>query len=571
MPTISEQLTQLISDRDDLVDNLTTKGITGLTGNETFTELVPEVLNIPSGGSSGVTFDNVSYGLTQPSASQYKYWIPVDTTKELKPLKMVPQCYTTDNFISYSDSDDMTANIVEGDLTTDGNYRTYTKDYCSTSHWEENSGTQTFSYRIYNRDETANNIYYMSQRPYNIDTTQVATISSSTVCSDKYSNAYVGATTNLNRLDNKLYCIYASSSSQFKLVTYDISTRTRTVLGTFNSPSSSYTGSNTNLSLYVKNDNTFYCLFRTTSSTYKISLYKLVYNSSTSSITVTQIGSTISTSSDYPTTIKKINDRFIIMCPMVNITTSTASTRVVDTQSDIMYTVNNTISDAILESLSTYGTYTIYNATNTSYSKSMYIPGKDRFCSTLLTDSNNTNSQPVYIYQYTFDTSTSKFVVTPFLLITSLETGCAIVNTSTIEAINVNTKEINYWTTQQYVNYRTSGGTYSNAYKSINYIGKATPKDLTKIKCNIFKVLYSTLSSIPTTDNVVIPILRYQNSLQYPFYKFYLDENNNYTVVPVDNLKLLAFYNNARYNIYISNGTNWTDTVSSSDSDYISS
>lgn len=51
MPTISEQLTQLISDRDDLVDNLTTKGITGLTGDETFTELVPEVLNIPSGGT----------------------------------------------------------------------------------------------------------------------------------------------------------------------------------------------------------------------------------------------------------------------------------------------------------------------------------------------------------------------------------------------------------------------------------------------------------------------------------------------------------------------------------------
>ena len=113
MPTISEQLTQLVSDRDDLVSNLTTKGISGLTGDETFTELVPEVLNISGGGSSGVTFDNVAYGLTQPSASQYKYWIPVDTTKELKPLKMVPQCYTTDNFISYSDSDDMTANMVE--------------------------------------------------------------------------------------------------------------------------------------------------------------------------------------------------------------------------------------------------------------------------------------------------------------------------------------------------------------------------------------------------------------------------------------------------------------------------
>ena len=50
MPTTSDYLTQLQQDRDDLVDNLEAKGITGLTGDETFTELVPEVLNIPSGG-----------------------------------------------------------------------------------------------------------------------------------------------------------------------------------------------------------------------------------------------------------------------------------------------------------------------------------------------------------------------------------------------------------------------------------------------------------------------------------------------------------------------------------------
>lgn len=61
MPTISEQLTQLISDRDDLVDNLTTKGITGLTGDETFTKLVPEVLNIPSGGTSVPDWSEIGY------------------------------------------------------------------------------------------------------------------------------------------------------------------------------------------------------------------------------------------------------------------------------------------------------------------------------------------------------------------------------------------------------------------------------------------------------------------------------------------------------------------------------
>lgn len=47
MSTISEQLTQLQTDKDNLVNNLTTKGISGLTGDETFTELVPEVLELP--------------------------------------------------------------------------------------------------------------------------------------------------------------------------------------------------------------------------------------------------------------------------------------------------------------------------------------------------------------------------------------------------------------------------------------------------------------------------------------------------------------------------------------------
>ena len=46
--TTSDYLTQLQQDKQDLVDNLTEKGITGLTGDETFTELVPEVLNIQS-------------------------------------------------------------------------------------------------------------------------------------------------------------------------------------------------------------------------------------------------------------------------------------------------------------------------------------------------------------------------------------------------------------------------------------------------------------------------------------------------------------------------------------------
>ena len=48
-PTITNYLTQLTSDKTSLKNNLETKGITGLTDNDTFTTLVPKVLNIPSG------------------------------------------------------------------------------------------------------------------------------------------------------------------------------------------------------------------------------------------------------------------------------------------------------------------------------------------------------------------------------------------------------------------------------------------------------------------------------------------------------------------------------------------
>lgn len=65
----ADYLAQLQQDREDLVDNLEAKGITGLSGDETFTELVPEVLNIPS-GSSGVDWSDIGY-TNQPALIDY--------------------------------------------------------------------------------------------------------------------------------------------------------------------------------------------------------------------------------------------------------------------------------------------------------------------------------------------------------------------------------------------------------------------------------------------------------------------------------------------------------------------
>ena len=59
--TTADYLNQLEQDREDLVDNLEEKGITGLTGDETFTELVPEVLNISGGGGSELDWTTLGY------------------------------------------------------------------------------------------------------------------------------------------------------------------------------------------------------------------------------------------------------------------------------------------------------------------------------------------------------------------------------------------------------------------------------------------------------------------------------------------------------------------------------
>ena len=55
--SIATYLTALDRDRDALAVNLTTKGVPA-SSSETFTTLVPKVLDIPSGGGSGIKWDS---------------------------------------------------------------------------------------------------------------------------------------------------------------------------------------------------------------------------------------------------------------------------------------------------------------------------------------------------------------------------------------------------------------------------------------------------------------------------------------------------------------------------------
>lgn len=96
--TTSDYLEQLQQDKQDLVDNLTTQGITGLTGDETFTELVPEVLNIEAGGGGASEYfeEYIDYGSSSTAG-----WIK--TMKKLPAFK-VPLNLTSLSYAYYGNS-----------------------------------------------------------------------------------------------------------------------------------------------------------------------------------------------------------------------------------------------------------------------------------------------------------------------------------------------------------------------------------------------------------------------------------------------------------------------------------
>lgn len=84
----ADYLNQLETDRQGMVTNLTTKGITGLTGDETFTELVPEVLNIPSGGDPSEYFE------TEPTTMTVNNWAQQNFLKKVATLT-IPNSVTS--------------------------------------------------------------------------------------------------------------------------------------------------------------------------------------------------------------------------------------------------------------------------------------------------------------------------------------------------------------------------------------------------------------------------------------------------------------------------------------------
>ena len=130
----SDYLTQLQQDREDLVDNLETKGITGLTGDETFTELVPEVLNISGGGGADL---NDYFELAPTTISTVATWAKDNFIKgnAITNLTLtIPSGVTSLNGLFYEWLYPSVPKVVCGNNVTDMGYMYTYNNYASANN-----------------------------------------------------------------------------------------------------------------------------------------------------------------------------------------------------------------------------------------------------------------------------------------------------------------------------------------------------------------------------------------------------------------------------------------------------
>lgn len=157
--TTQDYLDQLESDREDMVDNLETKGITGLTGDETFTELVPEILNITGGGGATLQSKSVaivSNGITNVVPdSGYDGLSAVEVSTNVVPVSNVYRVETIAQ-----------RNALTG--LNSGDMCVVTKN--TTGNWEENTSSAEIMFpQTVQLPSAYSNYYYGELRGNNIN------------------------------------------------------------------------------------------------------------------------------------------------------------------------------------------------------------------------------------------------------------------------------------------------------------------------------------------------------------------------------------------------------------------
>ena len=97
---ISDRLTKLSTDITSAYSAINTKGGT-IPSHKNTDNLATAISSIPQSGGGGEDFDYdnwIAYGTSTPSASNYKYWLPIATTPTNTPLKQVDTYFSRDSY-----------------------------------------------------------------------------------------------------------------------------------------------------------------------------------------------------------------------------------------------------------------------------------------------------------------------------------------------------------------------------------------------------------------------------------------------------------------------------------------
>lgn len=219
--SIASSLQQLETDITNSYNVISSKGGT-IPSDKNTNNLSSAINSIPQSGGGGEDFDYdnwIAYGTSTPSASNYKYWLPIDTTSTNTPLKQVKNytiedCYTGDlaGIFEGKGTSTATSNSYVNNIIWDNN--TYYNIVGWTNYMNSTLSSSMKIYKyVYNNQDDA--IDYVT----NTDNA-VATIQPSTYTTGTTSGLYGGWTAK----NNKVYSIYEGNYLRI----YDISSGTTT-------------------------------------------------------------------------------------------------------------------------------------------------------------------------------------------------------------------------------------------------------------------------------------------------------------------------------------------------------
>ena len=506
-----------------------------------------------------VPFSSVAYGTEKPDATKYKYWIPVPTTREETPLAFEKHCYSKETIARLFGRGDTTLELSSLNSSDGYGYNSYlrTKDYMTTvGSAAESSYTTTFT--LYKIKQSFGNMSFGATYDKN-DYKQLtrATIFPTGASSGK--KCYT--ITCPLYLDNIVYFIYKTTTSNFTVVKYDLDTDTSEVLGSF-------TETGTGAIWFYVHDNggIYYKVQNYSNNTWSYNIYKL--KSSDGSLSKTTVGS-FSSSTSHSSAFTRLNDNLVLLSYIGTIFNSDSATGYILNASIDTIITNTATVNLTSEALNGKISFNLDNYI--SRQASTVFNAVDNLNCTLTTmislKKDSASSQyGLVIIGYRADINTDELFAEPLLVLES---------DSSLDYIYCNNQVIGY-DDESKTMYALFGGSTMMVHQagynyhvslnsddapcvvSINYSGTGR---------NFPAPEYRYESPCDTENRVVLATLNcsedeYRGS-RY-LYKFY-QTSELFTYVAADDSEypptVSAFYKNKAYKLMFSDGEQWVESL----------